>query len=204
MSLELWQRRIRKAPPNRVTREVIEKLTDIDGAAAPVLCVTGDPRGAGAFEKHWLGHIAERGRAAYAVSVRGQGNTPRGDAGLAGKVHDLVQTAVSLPRRAVLIGHGQGALWLAHAATRYPVDAMVLLAPQGLRRPPAMPVGGAKVLVAGSSTDRKSPTKRLEQVAGEYQTAPLLFSSIGHDFMTDAGWRAPLDAILDWLDDSEK
>lgn len=156
MSLELWQRRIRKAPPSRVTREVVEKGVDIDGDAAPVLCVTGDSRGAGAFEKHWLPHIVMRGRAAYAVSVRGQGNTPRGDSGMAGKVHDLVQTAVSLPRRAILIGHGQGALWLAHAATRYPVHAMVLLAPRGLRRPPAAPVGGAKVLVAGSSGDGRA------------------------------------------------
>lgn len=203
MSLELWQRRIRKAPPSPVVRQLIDKPADLDTGAPPILCVTGDSRGAEAFAQHWLPHIAERGHAAYAVSVRGQGDTPRGDAGLAGKVHDLVQAAASLPSRAIIIGHDLGALWVAHAVTRYPAAAVVLLAPKGLRRPPAAPAGSGRVLVAGASTDSKSPIKRLEQVAAAYQTAPLLFSNVGHDFMTDSGWRAPLDAILDWLNEDK-
>lgn len=201
MSLELWQRRIRKAVPSPVARQLIEVSTDVADAARPILCVTGDPRGAATFAEHWLPHIAERGHPAFAVSVRGQGDTPRGDAGLAGKVHDLVQTAASLPTRAVLIGHGLGARWVAHAVTRYPAAATVLLAPQGLRRPPSAPVGDGRVLVAGATQDRKVPVKRLEQIATTYHTAPLLFSNIGHDFMTESGWRAPLDAILDWLNE---
>lgn len=201
MSLELWRRRIRKAPPKPVARQLIEKSADLDVAGPPILCVTGDARGADAFAEHWLQRIADRGHPAYAVSVRGQGETPRSDGGTAGKVHDVVQAAVSLSSRAIVIGHDLGALWVAHAVVRYPALATVLLAPKGLRRPAAAPAGGGRVLVAGAANDRKSPVKRLEQVAAAYQTAPLLFSHVGHDFMTDAGWQAPLDAILDWLNE---
>ncbi|GAA4924879.1 alpha/beta hydrolase family protein [Stackebrandtia albiflava] len=201
MSLELWRRRVRKAPPTRVARQVVHQAAEIDVTGPPVLCVTGDRLGAAAFAENWLPHIAGRGRDAYAVSVRGQGDTPKGDGGLAGRVHDLVQTAAALPTRPVVVGHGQGALWVAHAMTRYPVVAAVLLAPRGLKRAPAPPTGAPRVLVAGSPTDRRSPAKRLDAVAALYGGAPLLFSGIGHDFMTDAGWQPPLDALLAWFDE---
>ncbi|MGH8880347.1 MAG: alpha/beta hydrolase, partial [Stackebrandtia sp.] len=59
------------------------------------------------------------------------------------------------------------------------------------------------VLVAGGPDDRKTSAKVLETAARAYEVTPLLFPGIGHDFMNDAGWQAPLDAILDWLDDKQ-
>ena len=44
-------------------------------------------------------------------------------------MHDVVQVAAGLPRQAVLVGHGAGALVVAHALARYPARAGVLLAP---------------------------------------------------------------------------
>lgn len=202
MSLELWSKRYRAPEVPRVDREVVSVSPDepVEGAA-PVLCVTGDPRGAAAFGEHWLGHIAGRGRSAHAVSVRGQGGTAKAGGGRAGQVHDLVQTAAALPRQCVLIGHDKGAGLVAHAMTRYPVAAAVLLAPRGLTSAPGAAVGEPRVLVAGSPDDRRSGQKTLDKVAEVYGGAPLLFPGVGHDFMSDPGWQAPLAAILDWLDD---
>ena len=70
----------------------------------------------------WLGHAAGRGFPAYAVTPR-----PGGD--LRAQVHDVIQTAASLPRQAVLVGHGAGALTVAYALGRYPAKAAVLAAP---------------------------------------------------------------------------
>lgn len=77
----------------------------VDGAAGP-----------------WLAHIAQRGFAAHEL-------IPRAGGDLRAHVHDVVQTAASLPRQAVLIGHGVGARIVAHALGRYPARAFVLAAP---------------------------------------------------------------------------
>lgn len=202
MSMELWRRRYRSLPVTPVEREVAEVRSETDDAP-PILCVTGDPKGAAAFGEHWLPHIAARGHNAYAVSVRGQGSTPKESGGRQAMVHDLVQTAAQLPKQAILIGHDRGALLVAHALTRYPAAAAVLLAPKGVKAAPAPPTGSPRVLVAGSPDDRKTSAKGLETAARAYGGTPLLFPGVGHDFMNDSGWQAPLDAILDWLADKE-
>lgn len=189
-----------------MAREIVSELPafDSDSDVSPVLCVTSNPRGAAAFVDHWLPHIAARGRPAHAVSVRGQGNTPNAGGGRAGKVHDVVQAAVALPRRAVLVGHAHGAQLVAHALTRYPAAAAVLVAPKGVGVAPATPAGQPRVMVAGSPEDRKVSQKRLDKTAGAYGVSPLTFPGVGHDFMAEPGWKAPLDAILDWLDEADK
>jgi pimeloyl-ACP methyl ester carboxylesterase len=96
----------------------------------PLLMVPGFGAGAWVFAEHWLHHVAERGFPAYAMSLRGHGDSgtaPR--ATLRAYVHDVVQVAASLPRQAVLIGHGAGALVVAKALARYPARAAVLAAP---------------------------------------------------------------------------
>ncbi|HZE37585.1 MAG TPA: hypothetical protein VE172_02135 [Stackebrandtia sp.] len=205
MSMDVWRRRYGSKPVSPVDRELLSSLPDLDPdddkPLAPILCVTGDSRGAGAFTEHWLPRIAERGRAGYAVSVRGQGGTPKADGGRDGRVHDIVQAAVSLPGRAVLIGHDKAAPLVARALTRYPAEAAVFLAPKGLASKPSDPTGSPRVLIAGSPDDRAAPEKVLDKAATAYGGAPLLFPGVGHDFMNDPGWKAPLDALLDWLDD---
>jgi len=96
----------------------------------PVLFVPGYGHGAWAYAEHWLEHAASRGFPAYAMSLRGygaSGSTPR--TRFADYVHDVTQVAASLPRQAVLVGHGAGALVVAQAMARYPARAGVLVSP---------------------------------------------------------------------------
>jgi pimeloyl-ACP methyl ester carboxylesterase len=120
------------SPVPAVAREV---LTSQPGAAdvgsrAPLLFVPGYAHGAWAFAEHWLEHAAERGHPAYTMSLRGHGESgAAGRTTLRAYAHDVVQVAARLPRRAVLIGHGVGALAVALALARYPARSGVLVAP---------------------------------------------------------------------------
>ncbi len=106
------------------------RFSEPGGGRPPLLFVPGYGHAAWAFAENWLAHAAERGYPAYAMSLRGHG-----DSGSARRTtqrayaHDVVQVAARLPHRAVLIGHGVGALAVANAMARYPARAGVLVAP---------------------------------------------------------------------------
>jgi pimeloyl-ACP methyl ester carboxylesterase len=118
----------RPVPP--VRREVLTATPELDEGRPPVLFVPGFAHGAWAFGEHWLEHTAARGFPAHAVSLRGHGGSGTARrATLRAYTHDVVQVAAALPRRAVLVGHGAGALVVAYALARYPARAGVLLAP---------------------------------------------------------------------------
>jgi pimeloyl-ACP methyl ester carboxylesterase len=116
------------SPVPPVEREVMSRLAEGTDPAqdhrerAPVLFVPGLGHGAWAFAEHWLGHTAGRGFPAHALTPRDRGD-------LRAHVHDVIQVAASLPRQAVLVGHGVGALVVAYALGRYPARAAVLVAP---------------------------------------------------------------------------
>ena len=121
-------------PPASAHREVISAtpagtyagLSDVP----PVLFVPGFGHGAWAYAEHWLDHAASRGFPAYAMSLRGHGDSaPAPKATLREYAHDVVQVAASLPRQAVLVGHGAAGLVVAMAMARYPARAGVLLSP---------------------------------------------------------------------------
>jgi pimeloyl-ACP methyl ester carboxylesterase len=117
-------------PSTPVRREVLSARADGPTNAPPVLFVPGYGHGAWAYAQHWLEHTAERGFPAYALSLRGFGNSgsaepPR----LRDYVHDVTQVAAGLPKQAVLVGHGAGALVVAQALARYPAKAGVLISP---------------------------------------------------------------------------
>ncbi|BCJ61107.1 alpha/beta hydrolase [Micromonospora endophytica] len=117
-------------PVRPVRREVLSARPELDEGQPPLLFVPGFGHGAWAYAEHWLGHTAARGFPAYAVSLRGHGGSgPAPEATLRAYAHDVVQVAASLPRQAVLVGHGAGALVVAHALARYPARAAVLVAP---------------------------------------------------------------------------
>ncbi|PRY30152.1 alpha/beta hydrolase [Pseudosporangium ferrugineum] len=122
MKLELVRFKDWTDPVPSVRREVLSALPHPDDGQPPLLFVPGLGHGAWAFREHWLGHVASRGFAAYALSPREQGS-------LRAYAHDVVQVAAGLPRQAVLVGHGVGALVVAHALARYPARAAVLAAP---------------------------------------------------------------------------
>jgi pimeloyl-ACP methyl ester carboxylesterase len=127
-----WAHPIRPVP-----REVLasqppasDGFGEIDGVRPPLLFVAGYGHGAWAFAERWVEHAAGRGFPAYAMSLRGHGESgtaPRTT--LRAYAHDVVQVAARLPRRSVLIGHGVGGLAVANALARYPARAGVLVAP---------------------------------------------------------------------------
>jgi pimeloyl-ACP methyl ester carboxylesterase len=125
------------APITPVPREVLTSqpaestgVSELDGHKAPLLFVPGYGHGAWIFTEHWLEHAAERGYPAYAMSLRGQGDSGTADrTSLRAYTHDVVQVAARLPRRSVLIGHGTGGLAVACALARYPARAGVLVGP---------------------------------------------------------------------------
>jgi pimeloyl-ACP methyl ester carboxylesterase len=120
-----------------VHREVLASLPseadgfgELDARRPPLLFVAGLGHGAWVFGEKWLEHAAGRGFPAYAMSLRGHGEsgTARRTT-LRAYTHDVVQVAARLPKQAVLIGHGVGALAVARALARYPARAGVLMAP---------------------------------------------------------------------------
>jgi pimeloyl-ACP methyl ester carboxylesterase len=124
----------------------------------PLLFVAGYAHGAWAFAEKWLEHAAGRGYPAYAMSLRGHGES--GSAArttLRAYAHDVVQVAARLPRQAVLLGHGVGGLAVAIALARYPARAGVLIAPVA---------GGLRTVAAAFAAN---PTGTLPALVG----APL-------------------------------
>jgi pimeloyl-ACP methyl ester carboxylesterase len=111
------------SPVPPVRRDVLHaRPVPTDEELPPLLFVPGLGHGAWAFAEHWLPHAASRGFPAHAISPREHGD-------FRAYAHDVVQVAASLPRQAVLVGHGAGALTVARALGRYPVRAAVLVAP---------------------------------------------------------------------------
>jgi pimeloyl-ACP methyl ester carboxylesterase len=107
------------------------------------------------------------------MSLRGHGASAAAPpkTGLRAYVHDVVQVAASLPRQAVLVGHGAAGLIVAQAMARYPAKAGVLVSPVlggwrmaagvTLRNPgstvPAL-LGGALRLRRGQLFSRELPS----------------------------------------------
>jgi pimeloyl-ACP methyl ester carboxylesterase len=137
--------------------ELVERQPARDEGRTPVLFVHGLGHGAWCWE-HWLAGTAEAGHPAYAVSLRGHARSEgRLRTALLGHyVDDVVRTATSLGRPAVLVGHSMGGLVVQRALARYAAPAAVLVASVG-----ASPALGALLRVA-----RRHPTDALRIVAG--------------------------------------
>lgn len=130
MSVKILRQREVARPVRPVRREVVTATPATESDRPPLLLVPGFGAGAWVYVEHWLDHAAARGFRAYAMSLRGHGNSgPDPRASLRAYAHDVVQVATSLPRQAVLLGHGAGALVVARALARYPARAAVLAAP---------------------------------------------------------------------------
>jgi pimeloyl-ACP methyl ester carboxylesterase len=158
-----------------VRRELLSATPEVDEGRPPVLFVPGFGHGAWVYAEHWLEHTASRGFPAYALSLRGQGGSAADKkATLRAYAHDVVQAATGLPKRAVIVGHGAGALVVSHALARYPARAGVLVAPvlgglgAALRNPglvlPAL-FGGGLRLPGGQLFSRELPTAQARAYA---------------------------------------
>jgi pimeloyl-ACP methyl ester carboxylesterase len=137
--------------------ELIERQPARDEGRAPVLFVHGLGHGAWCWE-HWLEGTAEAGHPAYAVSLRGHAGSagPLRTSLLSHYVDDVVRTATSLGRPAVLVGHSMGGLVVQRALARYAAVAAVLVASVS-----AHPAVGALMRVA-----RRHPTDALRILGG--------------------------------------
>jgi non-heme chloroperoxidase len=108
----------------------------------PLLFVHGAYAGAWTWAEHFLPFFAAQGFAAYALSLRGHGESDGHDRlawhSLRDYVDDLAEVVDALPAPPVLVGHSMGAMVIMKYLERATVPGAVFLAPvppQGLLGP---------------------------------------------------------------------
>lgn len=171
--------------------------------APPLLFLPDQDQPVDDYAAGWLPHAARRGHCAALLTPR-SARPPRTAAALRVAVHDAVQAAVTLPRRAVLCGFGAGALVARYAMARYPAAAVVLLSPPRPGRwrrlrlgAPEAPAGRPRVVVAGCPDDPHTSAAVLAAAAARHGGGPLLFPGRSGDLLAGEAGLAALDAILD-------
>jgi|HigsolmetaAR202D_1030399.scaffolds.fasta_scaffold29757_1 Lysophospholipase len=122
--------------------EVIERRAPRRRYETPVLFIHGAFAGAWCWDEYFLPYFASRGFDAYAVSLRGHGNSEGRRylhmASIADYVHDVDRTVRSLERPPVLVGHSMGGMVVQKYLERHAAPAAVLMAsvpPTGLALP---------------------------------------------------------------------
>lgn len=107
--------------------------------ATPLLFVHGAYVAAWCWDEHFLSWFAERGWAAYAVSLSGHGGSRRrallDSYSIDDYVRDVAEVAARLPAPPALIGHSMGGLVVQKYLEQYDAPATVLMSavpPQGL------------------------------------------------------------------------
>jgi pimeloyl-ACP methyl ester carboxylesterase len=123
--------------------------------------------------------VAAAGYPAYALSLRGHGNSTGRlrTAQLRHYADDVVATAAALPRPAVLVGHSMGGLVVQRALARYAAPAAVLVAPV-----PAHPAVASLAAIA-----RRHPLDALRIVGGG--SLPLRPEYLFHELDADEAQR---------------
>jgi pimeloyl-ACP methyl ester carboxylesterase len=144
------RRRRPGGPATQITRE----LTRVDWLAlaacrparevgTPLLFIPGLFAAGWMFER-WMQYFAERGRASYAVDLRGHGSSAavadRGQVGLAHYVADALMAARAVGR-AVVVGHSMGGLLAQKLAEVVAANAVVLVSPAPPRGIPPASLG---------------------------------------------------------------
>jgi pimeloyl-ACP methyl ester carboxylesterase len=130
-------------------------------------------------------------------------------------VYDVVQVAVALPVRPVLIGHGLGALVVARVLARYPARAAVLLTPAipgrgseprlvrwqvvasqlpdaSFDEPPVLVVGDRAAAAASVAT-----AATVRRAARRHGSTLVWVDGAGSDLLRQ---RRPLDLVLNWVE----
>lgn len=122
---------------HRVPHERLELLcaTPESPTGAPLLFIHGAFHGAWCYE-HWLPFFAERGHAAWALSLRGHGESPGtyAGAGLRDYLADIEEAIARIGAPPVLVGHSMGGFLAQHLVARSAFPAAVLVA--------TVPLGG--------------------------------------------------------------
>jgi pimeloyl-ACP methyl ester carboxylesterase len=76
-----------------------------------------------------------------------------------------------------------------------PLTQYQLVLPRRAPRPTVVP----PLLLVGAARDRVIPRSDIRATARFWRVQPRWYDGIGHDMMLDAGWRRPIDDILDWV-----
>ena len=150
-------------PPQGAHREVLSAIPEgwEDQPRAtrkpPILFVHGVAHGAWCFAENWLPAAAAKGFPAYAVSLRGHGDSggrrKLGRTLMRDYVHDVMQTITGLPQPPVLVGHSMGAIVAQLVADRYQPRGLALLAPA--------PIHGAAGMLADLARQRPMDAARV-------------------------------------------
>jgi non-heme chloroperoxidase len=119
--------------------EVRSRLPSAPSSKPPLLFVHGGYCDAWCWDPHFLPWFARRGHAAFALSLRGHGESAGRDlmwmAGLDDYAADVERVAAQLPAPPILVGHSMGAAIVERLVATRPVRAAALLAaipPMGL------------------------------------------------------------------------
>ena len=154
--------------------ELIERLPGKATGRPPVLFVHGLGHGAWCWH-NWVDLVLDAGYPAYAVSLRGHGESEGAlfGARLVDYADDVIRTAAKLNRQPVIVCHSLGGLVVQKVIARYPARAVSLIAPV-----PARPGFGPLALIA-----RHHPADAARILAGG--SLPLrydyLFKGLGHE-----------------------
>ena len=119
--------------------ELISRYPATEAYPTSVLFVHGAFCGAWVWDEYFLPYFAERGYAAYAVSLRGHGNSEGHErlhwASLEDYVQDVEQTIHQLGVQPILVGHSMGGVVVQKYLQNHVVPGAVLMAsgpPQGM------------------------------------------------------------------------
>ncbi len=119
--------------------EVIERRPQGKAHRVPLLFIHGAYTAAWCWDEHFLPFFAERGYAAYALSVSGHGGSPGREHldsfGIDHFVRDVAGVVAQLPAPPVLIGHSMGGMVAQKYLEGHEAAGLVLMAsvpPQGL------------------------------------------------------------------------
>lgn len=113
--------------------ELIKHAAKNGSKSAPILFIHGAWHGAWCWEEYFLPYFAAQGYDAYALSLRGHGNS-EGREGLrwwriSDYVDDVSQIVGQMPEIPILVGHSMGGLIVQKYLQSHKVPAAVLLAP---------------------------------------------------------------------------
>lgn len=139
--------------PDGMALELIEcKSEDTENDEKPILLfVHGSYHGAWCWRENFMPFFAQHGYDSVAISLRGQGESDRGDLKVSGTlgthVEDLENVIKSLPRNVILIGHSFGGL-MVEAYCSLPQTASGRAKISGVALLASTPPSGNKEIVA--------------------------------------------------------
>jgi pimeloyl-ACP methyl ester carboxylesterase len=118
-------------PPMKL--EVLARPSATTSDHPPLLFVHGSSHAAWCWNEHFLAWFASKGFRAYALSLRGHGESDGSDrlrwTSVEDYVEDVRSVAIGLPSVPVLVGHSLGGLVVQKYLERYDARGAVLLAP---------------------------------------------------------------------------